>query len=363
MVDCRHYPERKLSKEETSERKQLIEDEHEKLENQWFRADLQPVFDVGRLGSPMWQAYRHLFKDRAKANKKVPWESKWKHPEAFKQTKHEFLHLKADKYTMKHYLDNDKEDVEPTKELKGLGGSYSEITFSLLKHEMAKVKHSSKFHLSEEEKNMVLLPGTFTEYSQHPKTMSLVWDQYGHGRKPWNFGRVFIAGSVVTPKILWVEGGPHAVLFLMNFEEKPYKIEWYDSAHCNWKKLCETIRDWLVNEQGMLRKDGEDMKFKAHNEVPLQMDPFNCGQNMMKTARALIRGETPDYDTYRASWTEMTELLRYAFKGKYKHGRTNFLGRKSHPTIDKVVEGFSKQKVEDHSRLKKWQTKPMKGFK
>jgi hypothetical protein len=81
------------------------------------------------------------------------------------------------------------------------------------------------------------------------------------------------------------------------------------------------------------------MQFKDHDEVPTQLDPFNCGQNALKTARAMMRGETPDYDTYRANWTEAIHLFR-----KYRYGEI-VMGIEAHPSIDKVVKQFSEQKV------------------
>jgi hypothetical protein len=143
---------------------------------------MQQVFDTGRLASPMWQAYRHEYKDRAKENKKVPWESKWERPEAFKQSVYDFLHLPAYQYEIDHYLDNYSDKVAPT-ELKGLSGSYSDVSFSLLKHEMAKVKHSSKFNLTAEQKNMMVLPGEFTWYTQQRDftMMNARWRKFGRG--------------------------------------------------------------------------------------------------------------------------------------------------------------------------------------
>jgi hypothetical protein len=364
MVDDRPYPHHKLTPEETSERKDHIHKEHTELTDKWYRSGLQPVFDVGRLASPIWQSYRRDYKERAKANKNVPWESKWKRPEAFKQSKFDFLHMTAKDYTIEHYIDND-EDVKPTT-LRGLSGSFADVTFSLFKHEMAKVKHGSKFNLTPEQKNMVLLPGEFASAAQEgkPYMMTGYWMKYGRNKKPWEFNRVFISGSVIQKGIPGIKAtqGWHAVLYVMNFGEKPYHFDWYDSAHGNWTDLGKTVRDWLVKDQGMSEEDGERMGFKGHKEVPLQCDPWNCGQNMLLTGRALIRCEKPKYDGYIAPWTEALEALRMAFKG-YEHGRTNIFGRKAHPGIDAVVEKFSAQKVKDHERIKKWKTKQMKGFK
>jgi hypothetical protein len=46
--------------------------EHKKLSKEFYLSvdedgtPMQHVFDVGRLGSPMWQKYRDLFKDKIK---------------------------------------------------------------------------------------------------------------------------------------------------------------------------------------------------------------------------------------------------------------------------------------------------------
>jgi hypothetical protein len=259
---------------------------------------------------------------------------------------------------MEHYLDND-ENVTGNSGLKGLGGSYNELTFPLLKHEMAKVKHSPKFHLTPEQKNMTLLPGKFTHAAQkdQKQVMTAIWSKYDKGKKPWEFNRIFINGSVdFNYERPGKEFMSHAVLFVINFDKKPYSIDWYDSAKEKWDKVCSNIRDWLV-ERGLNAQDGSNMQFKEHDEVPAQYDPFTCGQNALKTARALIRGETPDYDTYRAHWAEAVHLYR-----KYKYGEV-IMGIEAHPSMDRIVKQFSEQKVKDWGRMKKWESKQMKGFK
>jgi hypothetical protein len=60
--------------------KRLPREKHIFIGNEWVKSGLQPVFDLGRLGSPMWHVYGKVFKERAKANTKVPWESKWLRP-------------------------------------------------------------------------------------------------------------------------------------------------------------------------------------------------------------------------------------------------------------------------------------------
>jgi hypothetical protein len=263
------------------------------------------------------------------------------------------------RYMIDHYLDNYEDKVQPT-ELKGLSGTWNEASFSLLKHEMARVKHSSKFNLTEEQKNMMILPGDFTWSAEERNftNMTAWWLKYGREKKPWDFNRVFIAGSVTFKLLGTLTLGHHAVLFVMNFGTEPYQIDWYDSAHCDWTRLCKTIREWL-QQQGMTGK----MVFKAHNEVPKQLDSWNCGQNMLLTARALIRCEKPNYEGYIEPWTETLQSYGNQLFRKYKHGRTNIFGRKSHPGIDSVIEKFSEQKVKDHGRMTKWKTKTMKGFK
>jgi hypothetical protein len=109
----------------------------------------------------MWQAYRKFYKSRPKANKNVPWESKWERSEAFKQSKHDFFHLKGRKY-IENYLNADPNDTYNT-DMPGLDGTHSDSAHSLLKMEMAKAKHKSKHGLTEFQKNMILIPSDLSE--------------------------------------------------------------------------------------------------------------------------------------------------------------------------------------------------------
>jgi hypothetical protein len=104
------------------------------------------------------------------------------------------------------------------------------------------------------------------------------------------------------------------------------------------------------------------MSIVNHNkEVPYQQDAFNCGQYTLLAARALMQGRKPDYRGFVEPAHE-----RYAVERrdrKYKPGRRTWYGMRQHPETDAVVERFSKIKVKDHERMKKWKTKQMKGFK
>jgi hypothetical protein len=355
MVESRPYPSHKLNSEETAQRKEHIHKEHNDLLDQWYRSDLQPVFDVGRLASPMWHAYRRFYKEKAKANKNVPWESKWERPEAFKQTKHEFLHLKGKKY-IEEYLNTDPNDTYNT-DIIGLDGTLSVSSYSLLKAEMAKAKHKSKHGLTEFQKNMILLPADLTKAAdteedeeETNQKMCAIWKKYGK-KKPWLYNRVLLEGEVDFGK------GPHGVAYMLQFNVGDEdSIEWWDSAHEPYPNVVYNIQNWLEAEGYP-----DEMKIIDHkNDIPEQRDPFNCGQYMIHTMRALIHWKKPNYDNFTP---DPAEPDFQTIDKKLLVGRTDVNGNLVHPSLDNVVRNFSKQKVKDHDRLKKWTIKQMKAFK
>jgi hypothetical protein len=351
MVDSTPYPDRKLSKEETSERKQLIEGEHTKLHNEWKQAGGQQIFDVGRLASPMWQAYRRNYKARAKANKKVPWESKWVHPEAFKQTQYDFLNIPAEPHIIDKYLENEDSTVEKT-DLKGLSGTHPVILWSICKQYGANVKHSSKFdYLSKEQRNFLVMNPAFARAVTEDDSDEC--NRFWHAqvrdwkKSPWDFHQIFLPSQMPG----------HAILVVFTFENG-CNIEFWDSGHGNWSKWFEHAKNWLT---GYYEYKEKVSMVDHKDEIPLQTDPFNCAQWTILACKALMRGEKPHYSEFVANPKE--DALANQPGRKFKVGRRTWYGAKVHPETDRVVEKFSKIKEKDYHRMKKWQTKQMKGFK
>jgi hypothetical protein len=252
------------------------------------------------------------------------------------------------------YLANDGNDGST--QLKGLNGSPVGAIDAIMKYEAAKVKHSNRFReLTAKQKNFIALSGVFIRAAQSKDIplMSDTWEKQVHSKKPWDFNRIYIIGSM-----LYSTGG-HAVLWVLNFGKKN-TIDWYDSGHEDHTEVAEQIRDWLIDEQEF--PEEREISFVDHkDEVPFQVDLFNCAQYALLTARALMQGRKLDYTGFVEPLSEF-DTVNYRYS-TYKHGRRNWFGMRVHPETDKVVERFSKIKERDGRRMKRWKTKQMKGFK
>jgi hypothetical protein len=82
---------------------------------------------------------------------------------------------------------------------------------------------------------------------------------------------------------------------------------------------------------------------------------------MIYTAKALMRGE--EHPDLRGLQLDLKEPDFRKFGAKYKYGRLDKNGNLAHPSLDKIVKLVSDGKVRDYHKMRKWQTKPMKGFK
>jgi hypothetical protein len=361
MVDGRPYPSRILTKEEEEERQKHIDKEHYDLQEKWHEKGLQPVFDVGRLASPMWQKYRHLFKEQIKAGVKgkgrkkrafTQWECKWLRPEAFKLSKTKFLNLKTKVIHLEH------DDAYGN--YVGFSGTYSDVSFALMKADMARIKHGSKVNLTEFQKNMALIPANLSAEAYKKDNeidfskMREIWLKYGKGKKPWDYNRVFLQGSV------W--GKKHSILIVLTFSDpdEPDTLRILDSAHEQYKRMSQHLLDWLAIEGYDNAEDEIGVEYHD-KDIPLQRDPFNCGQYMLVTASYLMRWEKPKYSGCDAPDDE--PFYWDLIDPKYMWGRTDENGNRVHQGLDTVVQNFAEKKIKDYDRLKKVAIKQFKGFK
>jgi hypothetical protein len=85
---------------------------------------------------------------------------------------------------------------------------------------------------------------------------------------------------------------------------------------------------------------------------------------MIHAAKELMAsgGWTPDFtgwkpDANEAKWDSTRDNKLYEYGAKDANGDL------AHSSLDTVVKHISDQKVRDHGRMKKWQTKIMTGFK
>jgi hypothetical protein len=365
MVDDRPYPSRKLTGDEQEERQKLIDKEHYELQEKWHEKGLQPIFDVGRLASPMWQEYRHLFKAQIKAGVKgkggkkrafTKWESKWVRPKAYKLSKEKFLNLKL--YNLLRYLEPDDEDAYG--KFSGFGGTFADISYGLMKADMAKVKHGSKVKLTEFQKNMILLDQEISREAAKPMgvcdqdVIAREWAKNGRGKKPWQYNRVFLQGTVSKDR--------HAILIVLTFNDpdEADTVHIWDSSHGWYPQIANNLIDWLMME-GYPNPEDELGEKHHFEDEPLQRDPFNCGQYMLITAAFLMRWEKPDYTGYISPADE--PMYWDLVDPKYLWGRTDDSGNRVHKGLDEVVERFAQRKIKDYNKLIKWQTKEFKGFK
>jgi hypothetical protein len=107
-----------------------------------------------------------------------------------------------------------------------------------------------------------------------------------------------------------------------------------------------------------------DFKWKEHSkDMPLQRDPSFCGQYMIHTAEQLMIGnKEPLYDGYKADPKE-PPFENDNPEHKYEYGKVDDQGKPVHGSLDEVVKNFSKQKVFDLGKMKKWQVVNFRGFK
>jgi Ulp1 family protease len=148
------------------------------------------------------------------------------------------------------------------------------------------------------------------------------------------------------------------VVLQFNDPDDPDSIHFWDSSHGRYPRVAQNINDWLTSEG-----HGEyDLDYVDHRkDIPRQRDPFNCGQYMMITASYLFRSQKPDYTGYIAPQDE-PKFWKMA-DPKYLWGRKDSNGNYVHPGLDDLIVRFVENKKEDYNRMKKWQTKQMKGFK
>jgi hypothetical protein len=386
MVYKRPYPpgppdEEPLTKKQRKARKEKAKLEHAHLHKVFedsyqvkgdTKIPMQQVFDVGRLGSPLWHKYRDLFKDKIKRGvkgkdehekpAKTVWESKYKNPEAFKMTKAKFLKLKNKKHIFRHILTN-PEDTWSV-DIPGLRGTDALNAYSILKEDMASVKHGTKVKLTAKQKNMILIPGMLVEEADRPDCtiakMKEIWKKYGRGFLPWYYNRVFLLGTVRGDD----KGGLHGILVVIEFEpgEKDIVNIW-DSGHARYHHIYVNLCNWLKDENPNKYKMMRNSDLVYHDkEIPFQKDPFNCGQYMIHTAKALFRCQKPDYKDFEVPLEE--DDYTADPDGKLLVGSTwNYDGSLVHPELDRSVLNFSNMKVKEYNSMVKWQTKPMKGFK
>jgi hypothetical protein len=181
--------------------------------------------------------------------------------------------------------------------------------------------------------------------------MTRKWKEQFPNKLPWDYHKVFWIGAMKARL------GGHAVAWVWTFGSK-YTIEIYDSAQLAWRDVFKNIVDWF-KYLGM--PEDKNVEYIYNEDVPHQNDPFNCAQYAMIAIKALMRNKKPDYSDFTPDPEEMEE--EWKLHRKYQPGRRKWYGAKIHPTTDKVVERFSKIKQKDYLRMKKWQTKEMKGFK
>jgi hypothetical protein len=387
MYDDRPYPptdpvteKNLLTKDQRKDRKEKARKEHKHLSQAFYLATdekgtpLQHVFDVGRLGSPMWHEYRKLFKDQIKSGVKgkdgkqkarTEWESKWVHPEAFQMKKRRFLNLQHP--SLYKYLEPDVTNTENA--LEGMVGSPPDVTYALMKEDLAKAKHGTRSGLSEDQKRTILLPWYFclqrNNVTPSVEQMKYYWKRLGHGKEPWEYNKIFIHGGIE-----FKSGGGHAFFIEITFDDctfdnqaKPQTIEIWEPGFGKYPRILNALQSWLKDEGWTGENNATKLQeiFHQSDDIPEQRDPFHCGQYMLITSWYRFRWLKPNFKDY----TEPTDEPTYESLGsKYRYGRTDdWTGRWTHPGLDKVVRRFALKKKKDHGRLRKWGKKQMKGFK
>jgi hypothetical protein len=267
------------------------------------------------------------------------------------------------------YKTNDMRDtVTDAKDMPGIIGTHNIFSWRVIKHFAAKVKHHKKYdYLSAKRRDFIVVPDLLTEAATEGQVRGMVnvWkDTTKEGRKPWQYDRVFCLG------VVWYRGagnhikGGHAYLVFLNAtQNNVMNVHIWDSGWGGWEVAYGKMREYFKR---WLRIEGwkGEFKWKDHRkDIPLQMDPVFCGQYMIHTAEQLMIGnKKPLYDGYKADPNEAP----YQFDNpehKYEYGKVDAQGNPVHASLDEVVKNFSKQKVFDLGKIKKWQVVKFRGFK
>jgi hypothetical protein len=196
--------------------------------------------------------------------------------------------------------------------------------------------------------------------------MDRVWKKRSPNKDPPEYYRVFLLGHVRpfhSDGTTRYTTGTHANLVVLSFnhsEDVEDSIEIWDSGNFKYPHLFVKIREWLEDYEYT-----KPMKqVYRHSDMANQIDPFNCGQYMVLTARYLFRYEKPDYtDFQEPDWESDPRTLP---DKKYLWGREIDFGMKkirAHPILDETVKRFSQIKVKDYARMMKWKETLFEGFK
>jgi hypothetical protein len=172
-------------------------------------------------------------------------------------------------------------DVDMTKtynKIPGFGGTIPDIQYSILKEDMAKVKHGSKENLSDHQKNMILLPDDMIREAdqEHPLiwSMSNIWQNQGRGKKPWEYNKVFLDGTVLPVSSVTNQRlGGHGILVELTFNDpnEPDSIDIWDFSHFQYPYLLRALQTWLLRD-GYHEKHTGSLVERYHPEIPHHRD-------------------------------------------------------------------------------------------
>jgi hypothetical protein len=250
--------------------------------------------------------------------------------------------------------------------LEGMGGSAVDVTYALMKEDLAKVKHGTKSGLTEEQKRTILLPWYFCQerdrVTPSVEQMKAYWKHFGRGKEPWEYNKIFIHGNIIF------KDKAHAFFIEITFDDctfdnqaKPQTIEIWDPGFAKYPHILNALQSWLKDEGWTGENNATKLQeiFHQKEDIPEQRDPFHCGQYMLITSWYRFRWLKPDFKDYTAP----TDEPNYESFGVYRYGRTDEFGRWSHKGLDKVVRRLALKKRKDRDRLRKWGRKQFTGFK
>jgi hypothetical protein len=244
-------------------------------QNKWVASatDKQPhIFDVGRLNSPMWQAYLSgdRYRDRLKRGvegqrgyekpAQAEWKSKWVHPNIPERSTARFLNLRYGK--------------EDWKEMKSKTQWISTLSVdSVLKHELAMLRHSKKI-----KDNILLLNSSFWYTLKAGKFESARNASVWKGRSPDSFDKIYL------PLVLDARNDPHWILAVWDFRSNVVEI--YDSFHAT--KSAEQVQPVIHDFLESMDCEKTLPKYVLNKETPTQSDAYNCGFYVIAVTKSMF---------------------------------------------------------------------------